>query len=247
MNAMMKKLLAILLLAPCLAMADEGGEKLDPAPIDLHDKVSLQRGAAIFVNNCLNCHSANVMRYGRLQDLGLTEEQIKANLLLAGEKVGESMTVAMDPKVAKAAFGVVPPDLSLIGRSRSPDWLYTYLRSFYRDPDSKTGWNNTLFPNVAMPHVLWAYQGQQALQVTERMDPHTGDRIETRKLVLDQPGTLDRVQYDRYVADLVNYLAWMSEPAQTARHSWGIVALLFLALFFVLSWLLKREYWKDVR
>jgi len=243
----MKKILAILLLAPWLALANEGGERLDPAPINPHDKASLQRGAAIFVNNCLNCHSANVMRYGRLEDLGLTEEQIKANLLFAGDKVGESMTVAMDPKVAKAAFGVVPPDLSLIGRSRSPDWLYTYLRSFYRDPNSKTGWNNTVFPNVAMPHVLWPYQGQQALQVNERMDPNTGDKIETRKLVLEQPGSLDRVQYDRYVADLVNYLAWMAEPAQTARHSWGIVALFFLALFFILAWLLKQEYWKDVR
>jgi ubiquinol-cytochrome c reductase cytochrome c1 subunit len=243
----MKKILAILLLAPWLALANEGGESLDAAPINLHDKVSLQRGAAIFVNNCLNCHSANVMRYGRLQDLGLTEEQIRANLLFTGEKVGESMTVAMDPNVAKSAFGVVPPDLSLIGRSRSPDWLYTYLRSFYRDPNSKTGWNNTVYPNVAMPHVLWPYQGQQVLQVNERMDPNTGDKIETRKLVLGEPGSLDRVQYDRYVADLVNYLTWMSEPAQTARHAWGIVALLFLALFFVLAWLLKREYWKDVQ
>jgi len=242
----MKKILAILLLAPWLAVAAEGGENLDPAPINVHDKASLQRGAAIFVNNCLNCHAANVMRYGRLQDLGLTEDEIKANLLFAGEKVGESMTVAMDPKVAQAAFGVVPPDLSLIGRSRSADWLYTYLRSFYRDPDSKSGWNNTVFPNVAMPHVLWTYQGQQVLQVNERMDPVSGDKIETRKLVLDQPGSLDRVQYDRYVADLVNYLAWMAEPAQSARHSWGIVALFFLALFFVLAWLLKREYWKDV-
>jgi len=243
----MKKILAILLLLlPALAIAAEGGEKLDPAPINPHDKASLQRGAAIFVNNCLNCHSANVMRYGRLQDLGLTEDEIKSNLLFAADKVGESMTVAMDPKVAKAAFGVVPPDLSLVGRSRSPDWLYTYLRSFYRDPNTKTGWNNTVYPNVAMPHVLWPYQGQQALQVSERMDPESGDKIETRKLVLDQPGSLDRVQYDRYVADLVNYLAWMAEPAQTARHSWGIVALFFLALFFVLAWLLKREYWKDV-
>jgi len=159
----MRKILAILLLAPWLAVAAEGGENLDPAPINPHDKASLQRGAAIFVNNCLNCHSANVMRYGRLQDLGLTEDEIKSNLLFAADKVGESMTVAMDPQVAKAAFGVVPPDLSLVGRSRSPDWLYTYLRSFYRDPNSKSGWNNTVFPNVAMPHVLWSYQGQQAL------------------------------------------------------------------------------------
>ena len=218
----MKKILAVLLLAPWIACAAEEGGNLDPAPINLHDKVSLQRGAAIFVNNCLNCHSAASMRYGRLQDLGLTEEQIKANLVFTEAKVGDTMVTTLDPKIAKAAFGVVPPDLSLVGRSRSADWLYTYLRSFYRDPDSKTGWNNTVFPNVAMPNVLWHYQGQQALQVTSRTDPESGDKIETRKLVLDEPGSLDRRQYDRYVADLVSYLAWMSEPAQVARKSLGI-------------------------
>ncbi|HZZ94676.1 MAG TPA: cytochrome c1 [Usitatibacter sp.] len=243
----MKKILAFLLFVPLLAVAAEGGESLDPAPINVRDKVSLQRGAAIFVNNCLNCHSASSMRYARLQDLGLTEQQIKDNLLFAGKKVGETMTVAMDPEVAQAAFGVVPPDLSLVGRSRGPDWLYTYLRSFYRDPASKSGWNNTVFPNVAMPHVLWAYQGQQVLQVTARTDPQSGEKIETRKLVLDQPGSMDRLQYDRYVADLVNYLAWMAEPSQTARRSWGIVVMFVLAIFFILAWMLKREYWKDVR
>ena len=243
----MKKILAILLLAPWLACAAEEGGNVDPAPINLHDKVSLQRGAAIFVNNCLNSHSASNMRYGRLQDLGLTEDQIRKNLIFTEAKVGDTMTTTMDPKIAKAAFGVVPPDLSLVGRSRSADWLYTYLRSFYRDPNSKTGWNNTVFPNVAMPNVMWHYQGQQVMQVTSRTDPESGDKIETRKLVLDQPGTLDRMQYDRYVADLVNYLAWMGEPAQVARKSWGIVAMFFLALFFVLAWLLKHEYWKDVR
>jgi ubiquinol-cytochrome c reductase cytochrome c1 subunit len=243
----MKKILAILLLAPWVAFAAEEGGHLDPAPINLHNKESLQRGAAIFVNNCLNCHAAATMRYGRLEDLGLTEEQIKKNLLFTTDKVGDTMATAMDPKIAKDAFGVVPPDLSLIGRSRSPDWLYTYLRSFYRDPASKTGWNNTVFPNVAMPNVLWHYQGRQVRKVTTRVDENTGDKIETATLVLDQPGTMDRLQYDRYVADLVNYLTWMGEPAQTARRSWGIVTMFFLAIFFVFAWLLKREYWKDVR
>jgi ubiquinol-cytochrome c reductase cytochrome c1 subunit len=243
----MKKLLALLLLLPALALAEEGGPRLDPAPVNPHDKVSLQRGAAIFVNHCLNCHSAANMRYARLEDLGLTEKQIQDNLILTGGKVGDTMTVTMDPQIAKAAFGIVPPDLSLVGRSRSPDWLYTYLRSFYKDPKSKTGWNNTVFPNVAMPHVLYGYQGEQSLEVNERMDERTGDMVRTQRFVMDRPGSLDRIQYDHYVADLVNYLSWMSEPAQSARKSWGIVALFFLALFFVLAWLLKREFWKDVR
>jgi len=157
---MIKRLLAILLAAaPALAFASSGGTPLERAPIDLHDKISLQRGAQIFVNHCLNCHSASVMRYSRLQDLGLTEQQIKDNLMFTTEKVGDTMLGQMDRDVAKAAFGIVPPDLSLVGRSRGPDWLYSYFKSFYRDPNSKTGWNNTVFPNVAMPHVLWEFQG----------------------------------------------------------------------------------------
>ena len=150
----MNKIAAVLLLVPGLAWASTAGTPLDKAPINLHDKVSLQRGAQIFVNHCLNCHSASAMRYSKLEDLGLTEAQIRDNLLLAGEKVGEPMVTNLDPQIAKAAFGVMPPDLSLAARSRSTDWLYTYLRGFYRDPASKTGWNNTVFPNVAMPHVL---------------------------------------------------------------------------------------------
>jgi ubiquinol-cytochrome c reductase cytochrome c1 subunit len=243
----MKKLLAILLAIPAIALAQHGGVALEKAPIDVHDKLSLQRGAAIFVNHCLNCHSAVSMRYKRLEDLGLTEAQIRDNVLFTADKVGESMAASQDVKVSKAAFGVVPPDLSLIARSRSADWLYTYLRSFYRDPRSKTGWNNTVFPNVAMPHVLWEYQGTQDLQVTERRDENTGDTIETRRLVLDKPGTLKPVDYDRYTADLVNYLVYMGEPSQTSRKLWGIVALFVLSIFFVFAYLLKHEFWKDVR
>lgn len=244
----MKAILACLILAPALALAqEEGGPPLDTAPVNLHDKASLQRGAQIFVNHCLNCHSASVMRYSRLTDIGLTEAQIKQNLLFTTDKVGDTMEAVQDPKISKAAFGVVPPDLSVIARSRSADWLYTYLRSFYLDPRSKSGWNNTVFPNVAMPNVLWQRQGEQALQVTERMDERTGDKIETSKLVLERPGQLTPVEYDRYVGDLVNYLAYMSEPTQTNRKQWGVVVLFFLAGYFVLTFLLKREFWKDVR
>ena len=243
----MKKILALLLLVPALAWSATGKVPLDRAPLNLHDKVSLQRGAQVFVNHCLNCHSATAMRYTRLADLGLTEAQIRDNLLFTGEKVGEPMAAAMDAAVAKAAFGVVPPDLSLVGRSRGADWLYTYMRSFYRDPSTKSGWNNTVFPNVAMPHVLWDAQGDQVLQVTERMDPHSGDVKRTQKLVLDRPGKLAPVAYDQQVADLVNYLAYMAEPAQASRKMWGIVVLFFLSAFFVLAMLLKSEYWKDVK
>jgi len=243
----MKKILALLLLLPALAWASSAKVPLERAPINLNDRLSLQRGAQLFVNHCLNCHSAASMRYMRLTDLGLSEAQIRDNLLFTGKKVGESMVAAMDPAVAKAAFGVVPPDLSLAGRSRSPDWLYTYMRSFYRDPSAKTGWNNTVFPNVAMPHVLWEQQGDQALQVTERMDPNTGDVKRTQRLVLDRPGKLAPVAYDQQVADLVNYLAYMAEPGQADRKMWGILVLFFLAGFFVLALLLKTEYWKDVK
>ena len=245
----MKKILAAILLAPALAWAAAGGGKapLDRAPVDLNDKASLQRGAQIFVNHCLNCHSAGAMRYARLQDLGLTEEQIRDNLLFSAEKVGETMGTALDPTIAKAAFGIVPPDLSLAARSRSADWLYTYMRSFYRDPASKSGWNNAVFPNVAMPHALWEYQGDQVLQVTERVDERTGDVRRTQKLILERPGTMTPLEYDRYVADLVNYLAYMGEPSMRNRKHWGILVLFFLAAFAGIALMLKTEYWKDVR
>jgi len=244
----MKKILfALFFVLPALAFGSTAKVRLETAPINLHDKLSLQRGAQIFVNHCLNCHSATSMRYGRLTDLGLTEAQIRDNLLLAGEKVGEPMATVLDPKDAKAFFGVVPPDLSLIARSRHPDWLYTYLKGFYKDPSTKSGWNNTVFPNVAMPHVLWEYQGDQRLSVSQRMDPITGDKVETRKLVLERPGRLQPVEYDQYLADLVNFLAYMGEPSQTWRRQWGILVLFFLVAFFVVALMLKKEYWKDVR
>jgi len=244
---MIKKLLLLLAAAPAFAFAASVKVPLERAPVDVNDKASLQRGAQIFVNHCLNCHGAKAMIYGRLTEIGLTEPQIRDNLLFTAEKVGEPMNSAMAPAVAKAAFGVVPPDLSLVGRSRSPDWLYTYMRSFYRDPAAKTGWNNTVFPNVAMPHVLWGQQGDQVLVVTQRQDPATGDTKESRRLQLERAGSMSPVEYDRYVGDLVNFLAYIAEPNQAKRHFWGVIVLFFLAFFIVLTLLLKQEYWKDVR
>jgi ubiquinol-cytochrome c reductase cytochrome c1 subunit len=247
MTTSLRLFVAALVAVPALALASGAKLQLDRAPVNLHDKASMQRGAQVFVNHCLNCHSASAMRYSRLEDLGLTEAQIRDNLLLAGEKVGEPMVSVLAVKDAKVFFGVVPPDLSLAARSRGPDWLYTYLRGFYRDPATKTGWNNTVFPNVGMPHVLWEYQGDQAMLVSTRMDPNTGDKVETRKLALDRPGKLKPAEYDQYVADLVNFMTYMSEPAQASRKLWGILVLFFLAAFFVVTLMLKNEYWKDVR
>ena len=251
----MKKLPALLLIAcgtlfaaafTTSTAASEGGVHLDHAPVNVHDKISLQRGAQAFVNHCLHCHSATMMRYGRLTDLGLTQDQIRDNLILSGDRIGDPMATALSPRDGKAWFGVQPPDLSLIARSRGADWLYTYLRSFYRDPATKSGWNNTVFPNVGMPHVLWEYQGDQSLQVTEKVDAVTGDKKETHKLVLDRAGKLTAIGYDEYVGDLVNYLVYMGEPARASRTQIGIVVLFFLAVFFLVTLALKREYWKDV-
>lgn len=242
---MMNKLILILaLLLPMAAQANEG-PRLDKAPINPGNQASLQRGARIFVNYCLNCHSAASMRYNRLRDIGLSEEQIKNNLMFAAEKVGETMTVAMDKKDAKKWFGAAPPDLSVIARSRGADWLYTYLRGFYRDDSRPTGWNNVVFDKVGMPHVLSELQGEQRLSVEEAVDAH-GNRTEVHKLVLDKPGKLSPAEYDATVADLVNYLVFMGEPARPTRIALGIVVLLFLGLLLIPAYALKREYWKDV-
>lgn len=234
-----KKLLLLALAAPVVALASEGLH-LDKAPYDLNDKASLQRGAKTFVNYCLSCHSASYMRYNRLQDIGLTNEQIKDNLMFAAEKVGEPMNVAMKKEDAKVWFGATPPDLTVIARSRGADFLYTYLRGFYRDDTRPTGWNNTVFDKVGMPHVLYSLQGDQELHV-EKHGEH-----ETSKLVLVKPGTMTAPEYDKTVADLVAYLVYMGEPAQQTRMRLGVYVLLFLGFFFVVAYYLKKEFWKDI-
>jgi len=214
----MKKFLAALLFAPATLLAAEAGYPLEHAPIEPRDLVSLQSGARTFVNYCLNCHGAQYMRYNRLTDIGLTEAQIRDNLMFAAGKVGETMQVAMTVPDGKAWFGVPPPDLSVISRSRGADWLYTYLRTFYRDDKTPSGWNNKVFPNAAMPHVLWkVQQGQSA------------------------------VQYDRTVRDLVNFLVYVGEPAAQSRKSIGIVVLFALGVLFVFAYAMKKAFWKDLR
>ncbi|PZP64871.1 MAG: cytochrome c1 [Azospira oryzae] len=243
-NNFLVSVLFVLLLAPALTWAAGAEVKLDKAPINLEDGVSLQRGARLFVNYCLNCHSASYMRYNRLTDLGLSEEDIEKYLIFTGAKVGSTMTVAMDKNEAKQWFGAAPPDLTVIARSRGPDWLYTYLRTFYRDDSRAIGWNNLTFPQVGMPHVLWELQGVQVLK-EEEIESH-GEKHVVKKLVLAEPGKLSKNEYDAAVADLVNYLTYMGEPARLTRVQIGIVVLLFLAVLFVLAYLLKKEFWKDV-
>lgn len=234
-----KKLLLLVLAAPTVAMASSAVH-LDKAPYDLNDKASLQRGAKTFVNYCLNCHSASYMRYNRLKDIGLTDDQIKENLLFAAEKVGQTMDVAMSKKDAKEFFGATPPDLTVIARSRGADWLYTYLRGFYRDDTRPTGWNNSVFDKVGMPHVLYAMQGEQVMHV-EKHGEH-----ETKHLVMAKAGTMTTPEYDASVADLVNYLVYMGEPAQQTRMRLGVFVLLFLGVFFIIAYYLKKEFWKDI-
>lgn len=240
---MVRSLLLIAwLLGPAIAYGATEEVKLDRANIDLRDAVSIQRGAKVFVNYCLTCHAASYMRYNRLMDLGLSEQQIADNLIFSDAKVGETMTIAMRKEDAKVWFGVAPPDLSVIARSRGVDWLYTYLRSYYRDESSVTGWNNVVFANAAMPHVFWKLQGIQRLHTVKN-----GDHGETHsELVLETPGTMSVQAYNEMIRDLVNYIAYMAEPARVQRVSFGIVVLLFLGLMITLTWLLKREYWKDV-
>ena len=252
----MKKLILTVLVAFGVmagAHAAEGGEiAWDKAPNRTNDLPALQNGAKLFVNYCLNCHSAAFMRFNRLADLGINEQQIKDNLLFIQDKVGAQMQSPIDPKQAKEWFGAEPPDLTLIARSRSghggsgPDYLYTYLRTFYRDPSRPTGWNNLVFPNVAMPHVLWELQGEREPQF-EKIEEH-GQEVEAfRGWKQVTPGTMTAVQYDQAVADLVGYLQWMGEPSQNDRVRIGAWVLLFLAVFLVIVWRLNAAFWKDVK
>jgi ubiquinol-cytochrome c reductase cytochrome c1 subunit len=242
----MKKTLFMLLLAPLVVWASEAGYRIDKSPHDPRDLVSLQLGARTFVNYCQGCHGAQFMRFNRLTDLGLTEGQIRDYLLFSADKVGETMRTAMPAKEAKAWFGVAPPDLSVIARSRGADWLYTYLRTFYRDAKTASGWNNAVFPNVGMPHALWTLQGERALEAVLVKDLAGHERVEYKWSQLS-PGSLTPIEYDALARDLVNFLVYVGEPAANERRAIGIVALFVLGVLFILAYLLKLEFWKDVK
>jgi ubiquinol-cytochrome c reductase cytochrome c1 subunit len=255
----MKKILLSLLLAFGLhgnASASEAGYPWDKFPTEkLTDMAALQSGARLFVNYCLNCHSAAYMRYNRLRDIGLTEDQIKKNLLFTTEKVGETMKVSLDPRQAKDWFGAQPPDLSVIARSRAEigrgtgaDYLYTYLRTFYRDDTRPTGWNNLAFPNVGMPNVLWELQGQRTAKFVEMKDPHE-EGVSLHRFAgfeATTTGQLSEHAFDEAVADLVAYMQWMGEPAQATRIRVGVWVLLFLGMLTVFVWRLNAAYWRSV-
>ncbi len=246
---MKKILIAFALLAlPGLTLASGGeGFPLEKAPIDLHNKASLQKGAKLFVNYCMGCHSLEHQRYNRMgRDIGLTDEQVKNNLIFTGAKIGETMKIAMPKADAKRWFGVAPPDLSVISRSRGVDYLYTYLLTFYQDSTRPYGVNNAAFPNSGMPHVLWELQGMQK-PVYETHKDHDGNETKILKeFELVQPGSMSPPQYKEAVTDLVNFLAYVGEPIQLERQRVGIWVILFLGLAFVVFYLLKKEYWKDV-
>jgi ubiquinol-cytochrome c reductase cytochrome c1 subunit len=235
-------------LAPVATFAAGGAVHLDTANVDVTNKASLQRGAANFVNYCLGCHSAQYVRYNRMAaDLGLTEQQLIDNLMFTADSPHQTMRIGIKADDAKRWFGVVPPDLSLIARSRGADYVYTFLRSFYADPAKASGWNNTVLPGTAMPHVLWELQGiQEAVWAGE---PNAaGDvRHEFKEFKIATPGKMTAEEYDAFVRDTVNFLVYIGEPAQLQRRALGVPVIAFLVFFTLLAYAMKKEYWKDVK
>lgn len=257
---MMKKL--ILSLLACLAFAGPaaaagGGIAWDKFPKErVTDMAALQHGAKLFMNYCSGCHAASFMRYNRMRDIGLTDDQIRNNLIFSGAKVGDLITNPMDAKEAKAWFGAQPPDLTLVARSRTvigvgpgTDYLYTFLRTYYRDDTKATGWNNLAFPNVGMPNPLWELQGQQRAVYAEEKDPHDPSKtVQVFKgFETITPGTMDKAEFDHAVADLVAFMDWMSEPVQNQRVRMGVWVLMFLAVFTLIAWRLNAAFWKDIK
>ena len=251
----MKKIIVGLVMALNLSgavWAAGGGIPMDKAPQRTNDMAALQNGAKLFVNYCLNCHSASFMRFNRLRDIGLTDKQIAENLAFTTDKIGDTMKVSMSPADAKAYFAANPPDLTLVARSRAaighsgPDYLYTFLRTYYRDPVTPTGWNNKAFPTTAMPNPLWELQGEQR-PLYNKVESHGHDVEVLRGWEQVKPGTMSAAQFDDNVGDLVAYMQWMSEPGQNSRVRIGVWVMLFLAVFTVVTWRLNAAFWKDIK
>lgn len=242
--------LALGLCGPVLAAG--GGFPIEKAPDRTNDMAALQNGAKIFANYCLSCHSAAFMRFNRLRDIGLTDKQIAENLTFTTDKIGDTMKSAIDPRQAKEWFGANPPDLTVIARSRAghgysgADYIYTLLRTYYRDETKATGWNNMVFPSIGMPNPLWELQGERK-PVMEKVESH-GHEVEVLKgWEQTKAGTMSPEAFDQNVGDLVAYLQWMGEPAQNTRVRIGVWVLLFLGIFIVVAWRLNAAFWKDVK
>ncbi len=243
----MKKTITALLLATIaltstgLVLAS-GGAHLESANVDVDDKASLQRGAKVFTDYCLSCHSAKFVRFNRVAtDLDMTETQVMENLNHLGVQFGSTMTAVMTDDYAKEAFGAVPPDLSLVARSRGVDWLYTYLISFYTDTSKTTGHNNVVFKDVGMPNIFWKQEGVKEAVYEE----HDGVKTLTGMKVVEK-GTMSEEEFDTMIRDLVAFLSYIGEPNQSYRKSLGIYVLVFLFFFFGVAYAMKKDYWKDV-
>lgn len=238
--------LLFLLIVMCgAAQAAGNGADLDRADTNVHDRASLQRGAALFVNYCMGCHSAEYMRYQRLvDDLDLSEEQVERFLVADSMELGDYMLTAMDPEDAEEWFGIEPPDLTLTARSRGVDWIYSFLRGYYL---TDQGWDNTVLSNPAMPHVLWDLQGIQRAVTETYTDGEGQTQTRVVSLELDREGRMSPDEYDQAVLDLVTFMEYMAEPAVLKRERLGIWVLLFLGLLTLLAYFLYQEYWKDVK
>ena len=244
----MRKLSIVLLVLFSSQLSAAGGHiELQSATIDLNNKASLQRGAKYFVNYCLSCHSAKQLRYSRMaKDLEISPELVELNLMFTGDKIFDGMTISMRPEDAEKWFGVNPPDLSLIARSRGPDWLYTYLKSFYIDEERPFGVDNALFPKVGMPHVLADLQGlQKAVYIDVENEDGTVKKVMDR-LEIEKPGRMNEREYDKAMNDLVNFMTYMGEPAKLERQRLGWKVLAFILVMMGVFYLLKKEYWKDI-
>ena len=257
-------LIMALTIIPLQAVGAESAYKCGSMPCDEikvnpHDEPSLQRGAGVYMNYCMACHSLQYSRYNRVaNDLGIPEDLMMANMVFdPAVKFGDLMENAMDDANAKTWFGAAPPDLTLVSRARQPDWLYTYLRTFYRDDTRPYGVNNKVFKDVGMPHALLELQGMQecamgpakAANGGVKRDPLTGaDILEEPcgQLVVTEAGSMTPEEFDGAMYDLVNFLAYTAEPIAAERQRIGLFVLLFIAIFTVFAWLLNREYWKDV-
>ena len=244
------KRLTIIFLAlflPAVVPAAGGDQHMMHADVDLSDRQSLQRGARLFVNYCLSCHSAAYMRYNRMgEDLGIPEKVLKENFMFGTDKVGDTMTVSMNREDGEQFFGIAPPDLSVTARARGADWLYTYLMTFYRDPSKSQGVNNLAFKDVGMPHVLWKLQGWQRPVYHEETADDGSVSKKIDHLELETPGQLSEQEYADTVRDLVNFMVYLGEPIKLQRSKIGAWVMVYLFVLLIIVYLLKKEYWRDV-